>query len=204
MNNTNEVVLKGKVISNIVKDYTYKGTEYYKFYVKVMRLSKNFDVLPVIVPKPILLARVEPLKKYDDVTVIGEYRSFNDLAKGKKVILYAYAKEIKIAEHETNERENNKILMDGHICKIGDYRISPNGRKVVDVIIAVNRYKKTSYIPCIIWNWDVNGATELKVGDEIYIIGRIQSREYLKRYDEENSEMKIAYEVSVSKFGIID
>ena len=37
------------------------------------------------------------------------------------------------------------------------------------------------------------------MGERVLVWGRIQSREYMKRMDEENMEKRIAYEVSVSK-----
>jgi single-stranded DNA-binding protein len=41
------------------------------------------------------------------------------------------------------------------------------------------------------------------VGERVLVWGRIQSREYMKRVDEENIEKRIAYEVSVSKLETI-
>ena len=68
------------------------------------------------------------------------------------------------------------------------------------MLLAVNRpYGKSDYIPCISWGRNARYAGNFKVGERVQVWGRIQSREYMKRLDEENIEKRIAYEVSVSK-----
>ena len=43
-----------------------------------------------------------------------------------------------------------------------------------------------------------------QVGGHVEIWGRIQSREYMKKIDENDAEKRIAYEVSVSKLEFIE
>ena len=47
-------------------------------------------------------------------------------------------------------------------------------------------------------------ATGFEVGGRIRIWGRVQSREYTKRIGEEESERRVAYEVSVSKLECVE
>jgi hypothetical protein len=42
------------------------------------------------------------------------------------------------------------------------------------------------------------------VGERCGVWGRIQSREYVKKLDEENIEKRTAYEVSVSKLELLE
>ena len=42
------------------------------------------------------------------------------------------------------------------------------------------------------------------VGEHVRILGRIQSREYVKKLSETETETRTAYEVSVSKLECID
>ncbi len=42
----------------------------------------------------------------------------------------------------------------------------------------------------------------MKVGDKLSVVGRIQSRTYVKNLGNDNTEERIAYEVSVSKINI--
>ena len=44
----------------------------------------------------------------------------------------------------------------------------------------------------------------IPVGTEVRIIGRVQSRQYEKKYEDGTSEIKIAYEVSVASLEVID
>ena len=79
-------------------------------------------------------------------------------------------------------------------------RKTPLGREIADVLLAVNRpYGKSDYIPCICWGRNARYASAFEVGGHVLIWGRIQSREYMKRIGENETEKRVAYEVSVSK-----
>jgi len=67
-------------------------------------------------------------------------------------------------------------------------------------MIAVNRmYGKSDYIPCIAWSRNAKYARLLDVGTKIRVSGRIQSREYRKKVDEDRFLTGIAREVSIHK-----
>lgn len=96
-------------------------------------------------------------------------------------------------------------LHDGFVCKAPVYRKTPLGREIADLLVAVNRpYGKSDYIPCIAWGRNARYATGFEVGGRIRIWGRVQSREYTKRIGEEESERRVAYEVSVSKLECVE
>ena len=85
------------------------------------------------------------------------------------------------------------------------YRKTPLGREIADLLLAVNRpYGKSDYIPCICWGRNARYAEHFKVGERCAIWGRIQSREYMKKLDEENVEKRVAFEVSVSKLELLE
>lgn len=44
----------------------------------------------------------------------------------------------------------------------------------------------------------------IEVGTKVKIVGRVQSRQYEKKYEDGTSEMKVAYEVSVASLEVID
>ena len=103
-------------------------------------------------------------------------------------------------EDEEEMEHPNQIYLDGYICKAPIYRMTPLGREIADVLLAVNRaYGKSDYIPCICWGRNARFAGKLEVGEHVAIWGRIQSREYQKKLSENEFEKRIAYEVSVSK-----
>lgn len=73
------------------------------------------------------------------------------------------------------------------------------GRDIADILLAVNRpYGKSDYVPCIAWGRDAILASRLDVGSAVNIVGRIQSREYMKNLSETETEVRVAYEVSIS------
>ena len=96
----------------------------------------------------------------------------------------------------------NEIELIGYVCKPTVYRITPFKREIADVLIAVNRaYHKSDYIPCITWGKNAKFAAGLEVGDKIYAFGRIQSRDYKKRFEDGTEEIRTAYEVSITAIG---
>lgn len=98
------------------------------------------------------------------------------------------------------DEDENEIRLGGYVCKIPVYRKTPLGREIADMLIAVNRsYGKSDYIPCIAWGRNARYVSGLPVGTRVELVGRIQSREYTKKYGDETVETKIAYEVSVSR-----
>lgn len=104
-----------------------------------------------------------------------------------------------------NENAANQIFLDGFICKESVYRKTPLGREIADLLVAVNRsYGKSDYIPCICWGRNARFASGFEVGSHVQIWGRIQSREYMKKLSEEESEKRIAYEISVSKLEYLE
>ena len=71
--------------------------------------------------------------------------------------------------------------------------------------MAVNRaYNKSDYIPCIAWGRNARFCENIPVGTEVKVLGRVQSRKYEKKYEDGTSEVKVAYEVSVSSLEIVN
>ena len=97
----------------------------------------------------------------------------------------------------------NEIILNGYICKPPVFRTTPFGREITDILLAVNRsYNKSDYIPCIAWGRNARYISDMAVGDNIKIFGRMQSRIYQKRLENGETIEKTAYEVSVSKVEI--
>ncbi len=120
--------------------------------------------------------------------------------KKNRLVLSVFARELEFIEEESDELKSNQIYLDGYICKEPIYRKTPLGREIADLLIAVNRsYGKSDYIPCICWGRNARFASGFEVGSHVEIWGRIQSREYVKKINENETEKRIAYEVSVSK-----
>lgn len=99
----------------------------------------------------------------------------------------------------------NSIYLDGYICKPPVYRMTPLGREIADLLMAVNRpYGKSDYLPCICWGRNARFAGKFEVGTHIHLWGRIQSRTYQKRLEDDVVEKRTAYEISVNKIECVE
>ena len=135
------------------------------------------------------------------VEVHGQFRSYNKHEESRnRLILSVFVREFAFVGEEGTLTKPNSIYLDGYICKPPVYRKTPLGREIADLLLAVNRpYGKSDYIPCICWGRNARYASAFEVGGHVLIWGRIQSREYIKRTGENETEKRVAYEVSVSK-----
>ena len=127
-------------------------------------------------------------------------------------VLIVFAKDV--IEVEENEEDSdivkkesitNEVVLIGFICKKPIYRQTPFGREIADILLAVNRaYNKSDYIPCIAWGRNARFSQNLEVGTKVKVVGRVQSREYEKKYEDGTSEVKVAYEVSIGSLEIVE
>ena len=200
----NQVLLVGKISSDFEYSHEVYGERFYKVELSVNRLSDCVDCIPVMISEYI----IDVTKNYRGVSVCvkGQFRSFNlHLNNKTRLLLSVFAREVEFLEGANiNEVENNNhIVLDGYICKEVIYRETPLGREISDVLVAVNRsYGISDYIPCICWGRNAIFASAFEVGTRVQILGRIQSREYVKKISETEAEQRIAYEVSVSRIKI--
>ena len=201
-NDTNKVILEGKIKEELEFSHSIYGEGFYNTFIEIPRLSEVKDILPITISER--LTKGLDLKKFDDVLVDGQLRSYNKTIDGNnKLILSTFAKEIKIITPDPEIKNPNQIYLDGFICKKPIYRSTPFGREITDLLIAVNRpYNKSDYIPCISWGRNARFAEKLQVGQRMKLWGRIQSREYQKKLFNGEVINKIAYEVSIAKMEI--
>jgi single-stranded DNA-binding protein len=200
----NQVRVMGEIVSDFTFSHEIFGEGFYMVDVSVERLSESVDVIPVMVSER-LIDVTEDLKGYY-VAINGQFRSYNRHEERKnKLVLSVFAREIEFVDEIEESSKTNQIFLDGYICKEPIYRKTPLGREIADLLLAVNRpYGKSDYIPCICWGRNARYASGFMVGERCGVWGRIQSREYVKKLDEENIEKRTAYEVSVSKLELLE
>ena len=195
----NQVSIVGEIISDFQYSHEVYGEGFYMVEVAVSRLSNFSDYIPLMISERL----IDTSQSYigQKVYVTGQFRSYNRHEELKnRLVLSVFVREIEFIEEETEEMKSNQILLDGYICKDPIYRKTPLGREIADILVAVNRsYGKSDYIPCICWGRNARFAARFEVGVHVQIWGRIQSREYVKRLNEDEVEKRTAYEVSVSK-----
>jgi len=200
----NQVVVMGTIVSDFVYSHEIFGEGFYMVDVEVERLSESSDVIPVMISERLL--NVDEDYKGYRIAVTGQFRSYNRHEEKKnRLILSVFAREVEFINEIEESSKSNQIYLDGFICKEPIYRKTPLGREIADLLIAVNRpYGKSDYIPCICWGRNARFASNFTVGSRCAIWGRIQSREYMKKINEEEAVKRVAYEVSVSKLELLD
>ncbi|MHB1315632.1 MAG: single-stranded DNA-binding protein [Christensenellales bacterium] len=198
MNKTNDsVTLGGKICSDIQYAHSIYGEDFFSFFMSVKRLSGYEDILPVTAPLRSLPSGAEKGKL---IKLKGQLRSYNKLIDGvNRLVLTIFATKIELDIAE----DLNEIAFEGYLCKPPIYRVTPFKREICDLLLAVNRaYNKSDYIPCITWGKSAKMCSNLPVGCKLWIVGRIQSREYEKQ-TLLGLEHRTAYEVSISHIEFI-
>ncbi len=199
----NQVTIVGTIESSFTFSHEIYGEGFYMADVRVQRLSESSDCIPMMVSDRLL----DVSKNYigQQVHVVGQFRSYNRHEEKKnRLVLSVFAREIAFIEEGEEPVKTNLIYLDGYVCKQPVYRRTPLGREIADLLVAVNRpYSKSDYIPCICWGRNARFASTFEVGGHVQLWGRIQSREYIKKISEEETEKRVAYEISVSKLEYI-
>ena len=189
----NKIELHGRVGACPVFSHANHGVDFYRFPLVVRRLSGVEDRIHVLVSK-LLLDACAPLEPETEVTVLGDVRTFNNrTGTGRRLVISVFARAVWIREGE----DENKLELTGTLCKAPTLRSTPLGRTICDMILAVNRrYGRSDYLPCIAWGSLAHRCAEKNVGDRIGVTGRLQSRLYQKRMQDQTLE-RTAFEVSV-------
>ena len=195
----NQVSVSGEIVSGFTFSHEVFGEGFYIVDILVRRLSDSADQIPVMISERLIDVSGDYVGEY--IRIGGQFRSYNRHEEKKnRLVLSVFAREVEFLDGEMENAKTNQIFLDGYICKPPVYRKTPLGREIADLLIAVNRpYGKSDYIPCICWGRNARFASGFEVGGHAQIWGRIQSREYVKKLSETESERRIAYEVSVSK-----
>lgn len=201
----NYVILQGLVLNKRLSHKAYEEV-FYLMELSVERKSGVADVINVIVSERLPGSEADA---GEFVKVIGELRSRNVITPLRnKLELSVFAMEIIRLERDfvylSDKDSENRIELDGYICKPPVLRETPYGRVITEVFLAVNRPNgRTDYIPCIAWGRTARYVSELPVGSRLKLTGRIQSRNYQKQIAEEMVETRTAYEVSVQTLHLV-
>ena len=199
----NHLVLRGKIVSDKSYSHEIYGEKFYVFNLEVIRLSSTVDIIPITISERLLTGLDLEIGK--KVVVEGQFRSYNNYENERnRLILTVFAKEINEIEGEEDKEEvTNEVTLVGYVCKKPIYRQTPFGREIADVLLAVNRaYNKSDYIPSIAWGRNARFCQNMEVGTEVKITGRVQSRNYEKKFEDGTTQTRVAYEVSIASMEI--
>ena len=169
-----------------------RGIRFFTFPLRTCRLSGTADTLNIVVRESLLPQ--DGLLESGPVRVTGELRSFNNKSGvGNKLVLTVFAREL-----SPGGEDDNRITLTGNLCKEPVLRVTPMGREICDLILAVaRRYRRSDYIPVIAWGQQARDVAGSPVGTQLCVRGRLQSRAYTKVIDGESFQRQ-AFEVSAA------
>lgn len=182
----NQAILKG-VFSDVLEFYSnYKGRPHYRTFLNIERNSGTIDSIPVV------LTEKELENEYAGKTAELKGRCHGFVKDGHSAF-FIRPKEIIFLDEVENE---NSVELTGFVCIGPVYKTTPSGRVITDTALAITRANGVSdYVFCLFWGNNAIAANKLKVGEEISVSGRIQSRDYMKA-----REKRTVYELSVKNF----
>ena len=169
MQTHNRVILCGTPLSSPVFSHASRLEPFYTFPLEVARLSGTVDTINVLLREE-LLPELKP-SRAGLIRIAGEVRSFNNHSgEGSKLVISVFARELSPPETPVWV---NEVELTGRL------------------------YGRSDYLPCIVWGQNARRASLWDVGTRVHLLGRIQSREYIKNLDGQ-AVRRTAYEISVS------
>ena len=196
---TNSITLRGSLVELPCFSHENHSRRFLRFLLEVPRLSGAVDILPVIAEEN-LLAPLDPTAG-SMLTISGQIRSHNQRTEGNRhLLIFVFASKIEIEDGEPL----NEVTLEGPLCREPNFRRTPLGREICDVMLAVPRaFHRADYLPCILWGRTAQEVALCHTRDVIRIYGRLQSRIYTK-LTEEGSQQKTAYEISALTADILE
>lgn len=190
---TNRVKLCGTVPEAPYFSHESRGVRFFLFPLETRRLSGAVDRVNVIARESLLAA--QEITSAGKIRVEGELRSFNNKSGvGSRLVITVFARTLCLCDDE----DENTVILAGTVCKEPVLRVTPMGRQICDLILAVSRrYNRSDYIPVIAWGGQAQDSAMWGVSSRIRVEGRVQSRRYVKVVDGTSLE-KTAFEVSAA------
>ena len=187
----NQITLRGTLASLPQFSHENHGRRFFRFSLEVPRLSGAVDILPVVAEEG-LLQRTE-LSDGDMLTVAGQIRSHNIRTEGRRhLLIFVFANALLCEDGDPI----NDVLLEGALCREPNYRRTPLGREICDVMLAIPRaFRRADYLPCILWGRTAQEISVCHTRDVLQICGRLQSRVYTK-VTENGTQERTAYEIS--------
>lgn len=148
-------------------------------------------------------------KENDEVTFTGNVRSYSYKTDDNKnkVVIYVFTY---FDEPSEDHERNNVVNIDGRICKLNELRVTRSGKHNIHFILANNlmssdgHKRLNSYIPCIAWGNTAKQIAELSVNTKLQIIGELHSREHKKTFEDGTVALRVAHELLIESFKVIE
>lgn len=196
--NNNSAIIAGCVIDTPIYEFSIGDKSYYYMTISARRLSGTEDLVPCYIED----SKVAYIRRFDYVEVIGHIRT-KHVADSTGV----NHTKVYIEVHEVNPYTCDKNRVDFIAHKYADIeiRLTPRGYRVSDTRVINNLPNRIgNLIPILLWGKNTDRFADVSLNSMVGITGRFQSREYNKFYEDGTEEKKTAYEVSVSRFEVLE
>lgn len=196
--NNNSAIIAGCVIDTPIYEFSIGDKSYYYMTISARRLSGTEDLVPCYIED----SKVAYIRRFDYVEVIGHIRT-KHVADSTGV----NHTKVYIEVHEVNPYTCDKNRVDFIAHKFDDVEIraTPRGYRVCDTRVINNLPNRIgNLIPILLWGKNTDRFADVPLNSVVGITGRFQSREYDKLYEDGTEEKKTAYEISVSKFEVLE
>ena len=202
----NEIILKGQ-IRDISFSHIVNGVEYEKANFIVPRQDGKEDILSLKFKK-----FSNKYKDGDIIELVGNLRSYSkkidDFKSKVQLYVFTYFNLPSTLVDDDGEIINNKVELDGRICKLEELRTTISGKQNLHFIIANNiisgNNKLNNYIPSVAWGKLALSLSNLKISERVKVKGELHSRTYKKILDNDEIEFKTAHELVVTELEILD
>ena len=193
----------GKVCGD-VEEVELEGKMYYQFLLECDLVNaRTSDIIPILIEANEKNASLRYAEDGTLLTVVGAFQSndWNDDSGNRHLDVYLEAADFCFGV-AVNERgfDSNIVLLSGYICTDPEIKRTPNNRTITELRIKVTHEDGTViHVPLVYWGKKaIEVYEDYCIGDRITVLGRLQSRQYYKKFSnrENDGECRIAYEVS--------
>ena len=200
----NEGIFRG-ILKDIQPSHTIDDITFDKAKLLVKRANGQEDVINLRYK-----SFCNKYKENDEISIKGNVRSYSyKVSEDKnKVVIYVFTY---FDEPDVEQLEvNNKVVIDGRICKINPLRTNKNNKHNIHFILANNLIsvdgskRLNSYVPCIAWGVTAKEMSKLSVNTKLKIEGELHSREHKKVHDNGEIELRVAHELHVNSFEVVE
>lgn len=203
MQNINDVFLTG-IIKEIEHSHDIDGISFDKAKLLCKRSNGQEDTINL---------RFKSFSNHysenDEIVLKGNIRSYSHKTEdGKnKVTIYVFTY---FDESEDVFEGNNVVHITGRICKMNELRKTRTNKNNVHFIVANNLIsgdtgkRLNSYIPCIAWDKLAVDLSKLPVNSKVDLIGQLHSREHTKTYEDGTKEIRVAHELMIEAFEVLE
>ena len=199
----NRIVLRG-IIKNIEPSHTIDDIIFNKAKVICRRDNGQEDIINLS-----FKSFSNKYKENDEICISGNLRSYSYKIdeETNKVVVYVFTY---FDIPEDTDFTHNTVEIDGRICKINKLRTTKNGKHNLHFILANNilsndgNKRLNSYIPCIVWGKLAREMSQLNVNSRIKLKGSLQSREHKKVHKNGNIEIRVAHELLITEYEVIE